>query len=177
MENGNQENTATKLLFAKVDEEIDLLQQLIAFIPPDKLQWRPTENSFRLCDLLGHLLEALAGFCATLHAIYPEALADFLKLRDLPVNHCCEIEEAKERIEQYRASISRGFALLKDRELSKIIPTVFAKNGEPVMTILLGNFEHLLNHKAQLFFYLKLLGVNLSSKDFYRFRGDSPELQ
>ncbi len=40
------------------------------------------------------------------------------------------------------------------------------------MTLLLGNLEHLLNHKYQLFFYLKLLGVPVNSSDLYRFRGD-----
>jgi hypothetical protein len=41
--------------------------------------------------------------------------------------------------------------------------------GEPVMTLLLENFEHLMNHKYQLFFYLKLLGTGVNTSDLYRF--------
>jgi len=36
------------------------------------------------------------------------------------------------------------------------------------MTILLGNLEHFINHKYQLFFYLKLLGVRVTTRDLYR---------
>jgi hypothetical protein len=39
------------------------------------------------------------------------------------------------------------------------------------MTLLLGNLEHLVNHKYQLFFYLKMLGVPLGTPDLYRLRG------
>ncbi|HEV3038281.1 MAG TPA: hypothetical protein VHA33_10940 [Candidatus Angelobacter sp.] len=39
------------------------------------------------------------------------------------------------------------------------------------MTILLGNLEHLMNHKYQLFFYLKLLGIPAGTQDLYKLRG------
>ena len=159
-------------VFGKVNEQIDLLQKLVLFIPPERLHWQPTQNTFRVCDLLGHLLEALAGFCAALYSIYPERLAHFLNLRGLPVNHCCGIQEAIERIHSYAACIAEGSTLLTDDDLSKIVPTVFTKNGEPMITILLGNLEHLVNHKFQLYFYLRLLEVPVSSSDLYQFRAD-----
>jgi hypothetical protein len=43
--------------------------------------------------------------------------------------------------------------------------------GEPLLTLLLGNLEHLINHKHQLFWYLKLLGVSVRTPDLYRLRG------
>ena len=49
--------------------------------------------------------------------------------------------------------------------------TVFVPEGETLMTLLLGNLEHLLNHKYQVFLYLKLAGVAVGSRDVYRFRG------
>jgi hypothetical protein len=51
------------------------------------------------------------------------------------------------------------------------VPTVFVPGGEALMTILLGNLEHLINHKYQLFFYLKMLGVPVGTGDLYRLRG------
>jgi hypothetical protein len=39
------------------------------------------------------------------------------------------------------------------------------------MTVMLGNLEHYINHKHQLFFYLKLLGVKVGTPDLYHFRG------
>jgi hypothetical protein len=34
----------------------------------------------------------------------------------------------------------------------------------------LWNPEHLINHKHQLFTYLKILGIGVTSRDLYRFR-------
>lgn len=158
------------LLLAKLDEQVERTERLISLIPPDKLTWKPHPDSLRVCDLLGHLLECLAGFCATLYAANPDRLSHFAKLRELPVNHCCQIEEARERIREYARHASEGFLVLSNSELSKSIPTVFVADGEPLMTLLLGNLEHLINHKYQLFFYLKLLGVSVGTDDLYRLR-------
>src|SRR5262245_23557183 len=148
-------------ILSKLEEQTDRAQHLIDLIPEDKANWRPVPNSLSVCEILGHLLECLAGFCATLYAMKPEELAHFLRLRDLPVSHCCEIAEARERIRVYLNSIREGFALLNDEDLGRTIPTVFVPSGEAAMTILLGNLEHFINHKYQLFFYLKLLGVSV----------------
>ena len=165
------EPTALAALFlAKLDEQVELTERLISLIPPDKLTWKPHPDSLPVCDLLGHLLECLAGFCATLYAANPDRLAHFAKLRELPVNHCCQIEEARERIREYARHAGEGFRLLTAGELSKNIPTVFVADGETVLTLLLGNLEHLINHKYQLFFYLKLLGVPVGTGDLYHLR-------
>src|SRR5262249_28102104 len=146
-------------LLAKLREQIECTQTLMTLIPADKLNWQPQENCFRIGDLLGHLLECLAGFCATLYALHPVDLKHFERLRDLPVNHFCNIEDAQHRIMEYQSYIEEGFAILNDEDLATKIPTLFVTTGETAMTILLGNLEHLINHKYQLFFYLKLLGV------------------
>jgi hypothetical protein len=116
------------------------------------------------------LLECLAGICATQYAVHPEPLAHFTYLREKPVNHCCRIEEAQERIREYLERITEGFQVLTDEELSQMLPTVFVSEGEPVLTLLLGNLEHFINHKYQLFFYLKLLGVPVGTTDLYKIR-------
>ncbi len=158
------------LIISKVEEQVDRAEHLLDLIPPDKIEWRPLPESLRLCEVLGHLLECLAGFCASLYAANPKPLAHFLKLRDLPVNHCCAVQEARQRMQVYSVCIREGFARLEDDDLARLIPTVFLPKGEPLMTILLGNLEHFINHKYQLFFYLKLLGVPVGTSDLYRTR-------
>ena len=113
-------------------------------------------------ELLGHLLESLAGFCAALYALYPERLAHFQELGQ---------RTSRADLREYLAHIEEGFALVTDKDLARMIPTVFVPGGEPVLTILLGNLEHLVNHKHQLFFYLKLLGVAAGTPDLYHLRG------
>ncbi|HMG32802.1 MAG TPA: DinB family protein [Blastocatellia bacterium] len=163
----------TGLLLSKILEQYELLQGLVQQIPQDKLNWRPVQNSLSLGELLGHLLECFAGFCAALYTARPDALADFVELKTLTVNHICTPDEAGPRLAQYMSAISRGFEVLTEDDLRRSIPTVFEPRGEPLFTILLGNLEHLVNHKHQLFFCLKLCGVDVGTRDLYKLRGGS----
>jgi hypothetical protein len=164
----SESTTVTGLILSKLEEQVDRAEHLLDLIPQDKIQWQPLPDSLRVCEVLGHLLECLAGFCATLYAVNRERLAHFERLRELPVNHCCGIEEARTRLRDYSKHIEEGFALLGDDDLARQVATVFAPEGEAVLKILLANLEHFINHKYQLFFYLKLLGVPLNTSDLYR---------
>jgi hypothetical protein len=91
------------------------------------------------------------------------------------VNQFCSAEEAGRSLKTYAEQIERGFRCCSDADLERLIPTVFVTGGETLVTLLLGNLEHLLNHKYQLFLYLKLAGVAVSSRDIYRFRVSSDD--
>jgi hypothetical protein len=149
-------------LLAKIEEQIERLDHLTGLLP---------EDGGGAAPLLGHLLDCLAGFCAVLYKVDPARLAHFARLRDLPVNHRCDRDEARGRIAEYRAHIAEGFACLDDAALALRLPTVFVAEGEAVITLLLGNLEHLINHKYQLFAYLKTSGVRVGTSDLYRLRG------
>ena len=157
-------------LHSKIDEQIERTEHMIGLYPESQLDWKPT-GAFSAAVLMGHLLECLAGFCAVLYAMEPDRLRHFADLRQLPVNHRCGLREAQERIRTYSARIREGFALLHGSDLSKLVPTVFVKGGEALLTLLLGNLEHLINHKHQLFTYLREVGVDVDSRDLYHFRG------
>ena len=165
-------STLAALVFSKLEEQIERTEHLITLIPLDRLEWKPHPDAFRVCDLIGHLLECLAGFCATLYAVDPKALSHFSRLRGQRVNHCCGVEEAALRIAEYRDHVTQGFALVTDQDLSRLLTTVFVPEGEAALTLLLGNLEHLINHKYQLFSYLKLLGVQVETADLYCLRGE-----
>jgi hypothetical protein len=166
----NQDLTLSLLFLSKLEVQIEALQHLIGLTPDSLMDWQPAPETFRTGELLGHLLECLAGFCAALQAARPSELAGFERLRQLEVNHRCGTTEATARIVDYQACIREGFKVLTDADLTKRIPTVFNPTGEAVFTLLLNNFEHLVNHKHQLFQYLKLAGVKLDSRDLYRFK-------
>ena len=156
-------------VFAKIDEQIERTGHLLAFVA--RTDWAPPIAGAWTCGaLLGHLLDCMAGVCAVLYAARPEPLAHFPDMQKLPVNFACGAEEAGRRMAAYRASIAEGFAALRDSDLGRRLPTVFVADGEPVLTLLLGNLEHLVNHKHQLFMYLKLAGAEVGTRDLYQFR-------
>ena len=172
-----QSTTIVELVRSKLNEQAEMVDHLVSLIPAHALDWKPTipvtaatASPFSVGELLGHLLDCLAGFCATLYAAYPSELSHFVKLRELPVNHRCEVEEARARLREYAAHVKEGFALLTEADLLRGLPAAFVEDGEPLLTLLLGNLEHLINHKHQLFTYLKQMGIQVTTRDLYRFR-------
>ena len=157
-------------LHEKIGEQIERSLHLIGLVPDANLAWAPDPGAWTVGELLGHLLECMAGFCAVLAAAEPQRLAHFRELRELPVNHPCSPAEAAARIAIYRAHIEEGFALLTDADLARRLATVFVAQGELLLTLLLGNLEHLINHKHQLFTYLKQMGAPVATPDLYQFR-------
>jgi hypothetical protein len=168
------DNSIVESIRLKVREQIEKTEHLIQLIPPDRIEWNPRWpcGSSDIGHLLGHLLDCLAGFCAVFHAAFPEQLKGALELRSLPVNHFCQPDEAVSRIQAYARYIEDGFELCSDEDLQRMLPTLFA-TAESVMTLLLGNLEHLINHKYQLFVYLKVLGIPVTTGDIYCWRGNA----
>ena len=165
-------------LAEKVLETIERTDHLVSLVPGHLLGWRPelppgaTEVT-DLGQLLGHLLDCLSGFCAAFYRAFPKQLADFVELRSIAVNQSCSPVEARTRIKVYEDHIRRGFKYCTDEGLATKISTIFVPEGTTLLTVLLGNLEHLINHKYQLFFYLKLAGVRVGSRDIYKWRGVS----
>lgn len=170
------ENSIATSISEKIAETIRLTIHLIGAVPKEKLDWRPIPTASKvqpmdLGSLLGHLLDCVAGFCAVFNKAFPQETPALARLRSEQVNHSCEPDEARIRLQIYAEHIAQSFKFCTDADLARAIKTVFAPDGETLMTLLLGNLEHLLNHKYQLFFYLKLLGVPVGSADLYQFRG------
>src|ERR1700681_3907270 len=89
-------------LLEKIREQIERTSHLIGLVPEAQLDWTPSPGAWTAGQLLGHLLECMAGFCAVLTAAEPQRLAHFLALRELPTS---APGEAAARIELYRAHI------------------------------------------------------------------------
>jgi hypothetical protein len=175
------ERAITVSLKVKVLETIERTDHLVSLVPANRLEWRPEllpglQPASEVGSLLGHLLDCMSGFCAAFHAAFPRELSDFGELRSMSVNQCCSPEKARRNIALYAARIERGFQCCADSDLNGKIQTVFVPQGEALLTILLGNLEHLINHKYQLFFYLKLVGLPVNSRDIYVWRGVSSQV-
>jgi hypothetical protein len=173
------ERVITESVKDKVFETIERVEHLVSLVPRERLNWRPEFSpdlppAKDFAHLLGHVLDCMAGFCAAFQSAFPGELVDFERLRAVPVNEPSSPEQATRGIEIFATHIEQGFRCCSDADLGRQVPTVFVPEGETLLTLLLGNLEHLGNHKYQLFFHLKLAGVLVTSADLYRFRGSSP---
>jgi hypothetical protein len=146
------------VLAARILEDADLIAEMLALVPEGREDWRPDwpvtggDPPFPVARLREHLAESLAGICACLDRLHPSHRArpcDFDGLRQMARD---------------------GFALLCDRELTASLPTHFAPEGAPFLDTLLINWKHLVHHGYQLFVYLKLMGVPVSTRHLFRFR-------
>ena len=160
---------------AKVFEAIERTEHLVSLVPAERLGWTPElpANVTQANDLghtIGHLLDCLAGFCAVFQKAFPAELRRLRQVREMRLNGSWSPEEASKGLRMIAGYIARGFECCADTDLSRKVPTVFVPEGETLLTLLLGNLEHLNNHKYQLFLYLKLAGVAVTSRDVYRFR-------
>jgi hypothetical protein len=170
--------TIAIVLEKKVLGTVGRMEHLVSLVPAERLNWRPDPGNedvrevIDLGHLLGHLLDCMAGCCAAFLAAYPEELAEFVKLKSARVNHFCTPGEWKERIGIYKEGIAKGFQLCTDEDLKRPIATIFMPDGEALGSILLNNLEHLVNHKYQLFFYLRLLGLVVGTEDLYDLKKD-----
>lgn len=124
-----------------------------------------------LGDLVVHFEECLSGFCAALHAAFPDRLAHFQRLREGTGSPIERIEDVRLRLAEYVCHVEEGFRLVSDVDLTRTLPTLFVPEGQALFTILLGNLGHLLHHEHQLFVYLRLRGVDVGTKDLYRLPG------
>ena len=174
-----RENPLVNSLAEKVSETIERTEHLMSLVPANLLDWRPMlsaeiPEAEDLGHVLSHLLVSLSGFCAAFYGAFPGELSEFLELRATAIGESCSPVEARAGVRLYEAGIQRGFRCCTDEDLSRRIPTLFAPEGQTLLTVLLGNLEHLINHKYQLFFHLKLAGLKLGSRDIYKWR-DIPE--
>ena len=156
----------------KIDHQVDRVLRMCSLVPADRAGWQPPiPRPITFGQLFTHLCECLAGFAATLQAARPAELEHLSRLKALLATPCASVADAADRLGQLRAAIAEGFGVLTDEDLPRRIPTVFVKEGEPILTLLLINLEHLASHKYQLFVYLRLAGVSVESRDLYHFSG------
>ncbi|MEZ5356212.1 MAG: hypothetical protein R2762_26555 [Bryobacteraceae bacterium] len=153
-------------LRSQVAEQADLIASLLALVAPGREEWRPPwpdsaegEPPYRVADLVEHMSLALAGFCAVLAALQPERLRHFEELR------------GEANFDEIRLRVEEGFAAISDEDLARVLPTAFEPAGKNALELLLVNLRHLTAHHYQLFCYAKLLGLPVSSRNLYRFRG------
>ena len=153
-----------EVLFARIDEDFALVEEMLALLPAGSEGWRPAwpgDAPFTVAELAAHLAESFGGVCA--------CFARLLNLRQVETVGL-SVRESGEVMTAYRAQVREAFELMEDADLVRVIPTYFVPEGEPFLAVLLTNWKHVNHHAHQLFVYLKLLGVPVGTRHLYRFR-------
>jgi hypothetical protein len=142
-------------------------EPLFRLVPVDRKDWKPTEGSFTAGQLMYHMAYAL------------KFNADGIQRNEWAMPTLRHVFIANRRTPN--ADIPECIELYKEN--SKLFLDIFLgmseaefRSGE-LDTLQLGRtqkwrmslfaLEHHLNHKAELFMYLKLMGVNVTSKELY----------
>ncbi len=166
-------NAIVAVLARKVDEDLVQIEEMLEMAPEGKGEWSPDwpsasgEDPFSLERLERHLVEACAGLCACFLRLHGDQLPHLEALKPRVI---ASEEPPLVLIVACRMHIAEGFAVTADADLSRLIVTWFSPQGEPILETMLSNWKHINHHAHQLFLYLKLLGVPVSTQHLYRFK-------
>ena len=164
-------NPLTKVIAEKLAEDGELIAGLIALVPEASEEWRPdwpvADGSlpFSAFELAKHLAESYAALAACLKKLHPERLSHF---KASPIGD--SLASFQSSVSRSNRWIAEGFLLTKDSELSTLIPTYFAPEGDPFLATLWANQKHVQHHFYQLFVYLKLMGLPMGTQHLHHFR-------
>jgi uncharacterized damage-inducible protein DinB len=166
----------TELLTAEIDDKFRATESLLARVDDSMLDFKPAsgENWMTLAQLVHHLPEA-CGFCmrgfVTGDWPAPEG-ADPDAPPEMPsaesMASAKSVAEAKERL---AADKELAHAMLKEAGEERLSTEECPAPWDPTPMVLgrrlLGMVEHLSMHRAQLFYYLKLMGKPVDTMSLY----------
>jgi uncharacterized damage-inducible protein DinB len=138
-------------------------------IPEDTIDWKPTENSFTIGQQLAHMVGAFEVYAHGMTSGewgFKSIRERFLQNRRTP---SVSVAEALRLLQTNAAIFRQHVGLLTEEEfLQGELESPQLGGRVPRWRIGMLFVEHHLNHKAELFMYLKLLGVKVNSGHLYR---------
>ena len=164
----------TEVLAQRFEEDIALIEEMLALVPADQESWRPDwpmsnggDPAFTVAELAAHILMSWGGVNGCLQKLHPENLKG---LDGHKQQENSTLAVSRGLLATGRALTKEGFALTSDADLARKIPTYFTPAGEVFLETLLTNGKHVNHHAHQLFVYLKLLGAPVGTRHLYRFK-------
>lgn len=140
---------------------------MFLLVPLDKVEWKPTEDSFTTGQLMHHMAQALRfnadGIGKNEWAI-SSLVRVFAANRRTPT---ASVDEAVTLYQQTSIYFLGTFTKMPEEEFQTAEVDSIQLGRVQKWRIALFVLDHHLNHKAELFMYLKLMGVKVSSKELY----------
>lgn len=149
------------------DEMMKPTEPLFRMVPPDKLDWKPSENAFTAGQLMAHMAGALERYArgiATGDWGFKSLKEIFLFNRRTPSLAIDEVVALlKANYGEYRRLI--GGLTQEEFDIGEIDTPQLGR--VPRWRAAMLAVEHHVNHKAELFMYLKFMGVRVHTGHLY----------
>jgi DinB superfamily len=140
---------------------------LIKMVPADKLDWQPGPKFMTFGQLICHLGSGVGEGVRLLHTgQWPsmEEMQTGMKQENLP---SCGVEEALNKLEADKQILRAALEEISEDDFTgRIVSVPWGFQGKFEL-LALGFLEHFTNHKMQLFTYLKLLDMPVSTPTLY----------
>lgn len=173
--------TWTELLTRQIAEAYKATDGLMSMVSDDELAWKPAtgKNWMTVGQLLHHLTTA-CGFCCQAFVTGEWGMPEGVEMRDLPPEEMLppaetlpattSVAEARRLLDEDRQLALRVLQDAGEERLDGDLvaaPWDPAEDGRLLGEQMMSMVGHLHQHKAQLFYYLKLLGRDVNTMHLY----------
>jgi hypothetical protein len=170
----------TELLTSQMEETYAATDNLMAMLKDEELEWKPVtgENWMTAGQLLMHLTTA-CGLCCQGFVTGDWGLPEGVSVNDMPPEEMlppaeklptvASVAEAREALAGDRKTALAMVAQAGEENLDNLTVEAPWENGHPKVLgrHMLEMVGHLSLHRAQLFYYLKLLGRPVDTKSLW----------
>ncbi len=140
-------------------------EKMLNMVPADKLDWRPGPAFMSMGQLICHLADGIgAELGMMLNNTWPP-MGDIAEgLKNMPL---CNVQDALAKLEKDKSVLRDVLTGVTEEDFAgKIVSVPWGWKAK--MELMALNFrDHFVNHKMQLFTYLKLLGLPVNTETLY----------
>jgi hypothetical protein len=138
-------------------------ESLLKMVPADKLDWKPGDNFMTLGQLICHMGD---GIGTELRMLITNSWPQMDGAAHPPMPSC-SAQEALAKLEKDKATLKEVLAGVSEEDFANKIVKVPWGWENKLEFMALDFREHFVNHKMQLFTYLKLLGFPVNTQTLY----------
>jgi hypothetical protein len=142
-------------------------ESMLKMVPADKLDWKPGPSFMTMGQVICHLSEGIGTELRMLIANSwpkPEEMSEAMKQGNMP---SCNVQEALGKLEKDKTTLREVLSGVSEEDFAnKIVSVPWGWSGK-LEKMALDFREHFVNHKMQLFTYLKLLGFPVNTETLY----------
>jgi uncharacterized damage-inducible protein DinB len=161
----------TQEYFPWFDDVLRTTEAMSRLVPPDKLDWKPTENSFTLGQLIEHMPRAF-WFNSKVIASEEWPLKSMREILVTNRRHpSVAVGEALEHLGLWSKEFKQAVQNIGDEKFRHADVNTPQWGTLPIWRLAVFVLEHHLNHKMELHMYMKLLGVKVNTGTLYAGEG------